>query len=46
MLVVAEKERISWDGVFNDPTVRIKEELIKENAENLSKEKGLIIYSL
>lgn len=40
MLVVSEKDRIPWDGVFNDPTVRIREELIKLNNENLLKEKG------
>lgn len=42
MLIVAEKERISWDGVFNDPTVRIKEELIKENMINILKEAGTL----
>ena len=40
MLKVNEKDRISWDGVFEDPTIKIDEEKIKENMKNILKEKG------
>jgi hypothetical protein len=40
MLMVNEKDRLSWDGVFNDPTIKIDEERIKKNMEVIMKEKG------
>ena len=44
MLKVNEKDRISWDGVFEDPTIKIDEEKIKENMKNILKEKGIFLY--
>lgn len=41
MLKVNEKDRLSWDGVFEDPAIKIDEEKIKENMKNILKEKGL-----
>lgn len=40
MLKVNEKDRLSWDGVFEDPAIKIDEEKIKENMKNILKEKG------
>ena len=33
MLIVSEKERISWEGVFNHDIIKIDEEKIKINYE-------------
>ncbi|KAM3132183.1 hypothetical protein pb186bvf_015778 [Paramecium bursaria] len=46
MLKVNEKDRISWDGVFEDPTIKIDEEKIKENMKNILKEKDEISKSI
>ena len=44
MLRVQEKDRITWEGVFEDPTIKIDEETIKENMKNILKEKGILNY--
>lgn len=41
MLKVPEKDRITWEGVFEDPTIKIDEEKMKENMKNILKEKGI-----
>ncbi|CAD8105724.1 unnamed protein product [Paramecium sonneborni] len=46
MLRVQEKDRISWEGVFEDPTIKIDEETIKENMKNILKEKDEISKSI
>lgn len=33
MLSVNEKDRPTWDMIFEDPTIRIDEEKIKKNME-------------
>ena len=38
--MISEKDRISWDGVFNDQTIKIDEDRIKKNMELIMKEKG------
>lgn len=43
MLKVNEKDRLSWDGVFEDPAIKIDEEKIKENMKNILKEKGKLL---
>ena len=45
MLVEPEKDRISWEAVFNHDIVRIDEEKIKLNMENIKKEKNEVIRS-
>lgn len=39
--MISEKDRISWEGVFNDQTIKIDEERIKKNMELIMKEKGI-----
>ena len=40
MLKISEKDRITWEGVFEDPLIKINEKQIKDNMENILKEKG------
>ena len=35
-----KKERISWDGIFKNATIKIDESKIKQNFESIIKEKG------
>lgn len=42
MLVVSEKDRMSWDAVFKSPTIKIDENKIKQNMEVILKEKGRV----
>lgn len=46
MLKVNEKDRISWEQVFEDPTIKIDEEKIKENMKVILKEKDEISKSI
>lgn len=46
MLKVSEKDRIPWDAVFEDPTIKIDEEKIKENMKSILKEKDEISKSI
>jgi serine/threonine-protein kinase ULK/ATG1 len=33
MLQVAEKDRVTWDSVFQDPMIRLDEDKIRKNLE-------------
>ncbi|CAD8178145.1 unnamed protein product [Paramecium octaurelia] len=46
MLRVQEKDRISWEGVFEDPTIKIDEEIMKENMRNILREKDEVSKSI
>jgi hypothetical protein len=35
MLAINEKDRLTWDQVFNDPLIKIEEEKIKANMQNI-----------
>jgi hypothetical protein len=40
MLIYKEKDRIPWDHVFEDSTIRIDEEKIRFNLDEILKQKG------
>jgi hypothetical protein len=35
------EDRISWDGIFKNATIKIDESKIKQNFESIIKEKGI-----
>lgn len=41
MLKIPEKERLGWDDVFKNATIKIEESKIKQNFETIIKEKGI-----
>lgn len=46
MLVVEDKERISWPEIFNHPLIKFDETSLKENIQKIEEEKDLLLKSV
>lgn len=46
MLVVEDKDRISWPEIFNHPLIKFDENAIKENIQKIEEEKDLLLKSV
>lgn len=46
MLKISEKERLSWDDVFKNATIKIEESKIKQNFDTIFKEKDSFSKSI
>jgi len=46
MLVVEDKDRISWPEIFNHPLIKFDETSLKENIQKIEEEKDLLLKSV
>lgn len=46
MLVVEDKDRISWPEIFNHPLIKFDENSLKENIQKIEEEKDLLLKSV